>query len=330
MKGQAKEYSKIIDSFKGKKTLIVGDVMIDNYLIGQMERISPESPVPIVDITYQENRLGGAGNVALNMKLLGAEPILCSIMGNDDQRQVISSLLSKRGISESGIHYSNQRTTTVKTRILSRNQQILRFDKEVKHFLNDRDEEALLDILGIQINQGPDVIVIQDYNKGILTEKIIDFIISTANKMEIPVAVDPKKTHFAKYNGVTLFKPNLTELTEGLKIDKSIETDDDLHQLAERLRIEMPHKISMITLSEKGLYISSGNDEFHVIPSKIRNVADVSGAGDTVISIAALCLANNTDLYSLAYLSNLGGGLVCEEAGVVPLTREKLLQAVSV
>jgi len=328
MSKQAETYHSIIESFRNKKVMIAGDVMIDNYLVGRMERISPESPVPVVDIENDESRLGGAGNVALNMKLLGAEPVLCTVLGNDLHKDTIQSLLSKRDLKESGILYSDERTTTVKTRILSRNQQILRFDREVKHFLSQTDEENLLGILKAQINLKPDVIVLQDYNKGVLTENVIDFIIDSANEKNIPIAVDPKKTHFTKYRNVTLFKPNLQELKSGLNFENPVETDADLHELVSRLRKEIPHKISLITLSENGLYISSGDDDFHIIPSKIRNVADVSGAGDTVISIASLCLAAGTDLYNLAYLSNLGGGIVCEEAGVVPITKEKLIEAV--
>lgn len=330
MAGHPDKYRNIIESFRNKKVLIAGDVMIDNYLVGRMDRISPESPVPIVDIENDENRLGGAGNVALNMKLLGAEPVLCTVLGNDRHKETIQSLLSKRQLNENGIVYSEERATTVKTRILSRNQQILRFDREVKHFLSQKDEEKLLGVLKTQIGLKPDVIVLQDYNKGVLTENVIEFIINSANEKNIPIAVDPKKTHFTKYRNVTLFKPNLQELKSGLNFESPVETDIDLHKLVHLLRNEIPHKISLITLSEKGLYISSGNDDFHIIPSKIRNVADVSGAGDTVISIASLCLAAKTGIYDMAYLSNLGGGIVCEEAGVMPITKEKLIEAVAV
>jgi D-glycero-beta-D-manno-heptose-7-phosphate kinase len=317
----------LVQSFKDCKVLIVGDVMIDTYLTGNVDRISPESPVPVVEITNEIYRLGGAGNVALNVHALGAKPLLCSVTGNDPQRSILDDLLQAVGMPVSTIIASEKRRTTQKTRIISRNHQMLRYDYEIKSFLNEEDENRMMEEINGQLENKPDVIILQDYNKGVLTKRIIDNIIKKAREKSIPVAVDPKKENFFRYRNATLFKPNLKELIEGLKLDNYQGEPTFIKEAVDILRKRVPHDISMITLSEDGILVTNNKEEY-IFPSKVRNVADVSGAGDTVISVAALCLARNSSIEAMAYLSNLAGGIVCEEAGVVPVDYYKLIKAI--
>jgi D-glycero-beta-D-manno-heptose-7-phosphate kinase len=325
IKGQ--NLKAIVESFRDCKVLIIGDIMLDTYLTGNVERISPESPVPIVEINNETHHLGGAGNVALNIHALGATPVLCSVTGNDAQRKIMDDLLKAVGMPLSPIIKSEQRLTTHKTRIVSRNHQMLRYDYEIHSNLDETDEILLLEKINEQLDNRPDVIIIQDYNKGVLTENIIDFTIKKASELSIPIAVDPKKENFFRYRDVTLFKPNLKELIEGLNLDNYQNKPGSIKEAVDILRKRIPHQISLITLSEDGILVANNNEEY-VFPSKVRNVADVSGAGDTVISVAALCLARNSGIEPTAYLANLAGGLVCEEAGVVPINYQKLMKAI--
>jgi D-glycero-beta-D-manno-heptose-7-phosphate kinase len=210
----------LISQFKGKKVLIIGDVMLDAYIIGKVDRVSPEAPVPIVNIESKEDRLGGAANVALNIKALGATPILISAIGDDKDGETFLKILKKNQIENIGIFKSKHRTTTTKTRVLGNKHQLLRLDSENTHDLNTEDHKSLIAIVKQQIKTC-DVVILQDYNKGVLTEKNINLIINIATKAKKPIAVDPKKKNFLAYKGVTLFKPNLKEIKEGLNTDKN-------------------------------------------------------------------------------------------------------------
>lgn len=320
------DFDKIFKGFEDLKVVIIGDIMVDAYLWGTADRISPEAPVPIIDISERENRLGGAANVALNIKSLGAKPIICSVIGEDDKGDILTDLMIKRELSTEGIHQSKTRTTTSKTRIISGGQQMLRVDEEIKEDLDTESEEILIEkikeIIGLQ---KIDVIIFEDYNKGVLTENVIRSIIDLANEKNIPTTVDPKKSNFFSYKGATLFKPNVKELKEGLKIDFDKSDIDQLEKVVDQLKLAINNEISLITLSEHGIFVKSKEGTSH-IPAHIRKISDVSGAGDTVISVASLCLASGLPHEIMATVANLSGGLVCEKVGVVPTDKEQLLK----
>lgn len=320
-----KELHQLFNSFNQLNILIVGDVMIDAYVFGDVFRISPEAPVPIVVANKKENRLGGAANVALNIKALGANPILCSVVGNDENGKLFCSLLEQQQMDNNKIILSNDRSTTVKTRIIGNKHQMLRIDDEILYSINNNEEKKLITVIENCIKEKKiDAIIFEDYDKGCLTATAIKSIINIANKNNIPTAVDPKKNNFLNYKNVTLFKPNLRELKEGLKTDFDIKDKSQLQKTVVELLNKLHAKTALITLSELGIYIAT-TTESYAAPAHIRNIADVSGAGDTVISVAALCLAKKTSNKILAELSNLAGGLVCEKLGVVSINKNQLL-----
>ncbi len=326
------KFKKIFKDFNNLNVMIIGDVMVDAYLWGNVNRISPEAPVPIVAVEKREERLGGAANVALNVKSLGANPILCTVIGNDNKGDVFLKLLEEEQLTSSGICRSDQRITTTKFRIIGNHAQMLRVDEEITSDLNNRDTESLIKRVYQIIDQGKiDIIVFQDYDKGGITRKVIAKVIEYANQNNIPVAVDPKRKNFQKYKNISLFKPNLKELQEGLKAEVNHKDIKELNQVVLRLQDNQNIQHALITLSEDGLYISSRQSNqriIHSIPAHVRSISDVSGAGDTVISVAALCLASNCSPLEIATISNLAGGLVCEQVGVVPIQKEKLLAEV--
>ena len=326
---QKEEIINLFNSFNRLNVLIIGDVMVDAYLWGKVERISPEAPVPIVAVRSRENRLGGAANVALNIKAMGANPILCSVIGNDQKGKEFIGLLEEQKMETTGIMVSDERVTTTKFRVIGNKMQMLRVDEETDKLLNPGEYEAFVKTFrSIMAEKKIDVIIFQDYDKGVISEELIKEVVDLSLKKGIPVAVDPKKRNFNAYNGVTLFKPNLKELKEGLNIEvNSIDINQLQHavnQLNQKLRAEMV----LLTLSEDGVLISyhnNGEKSYRILPSHVRTISDVSGAGDTVISVASLCLALKTNPEILAAISNLAGGLVCEKPGVVPVDKQQLL-----
>ncbi|MBT33700.1 MAG: D-glycero-beta-D-manno-heptose-7-phosphate kinase [Thalassobius sp.] len=318
---------KLRADFSNLNALIIGDVMIDSYVWGKVSRISPEAPVPIVNVDRREIRLGGAGNVALNIKALGANPILCAVTGNDDESRNVSYLLAKRKLSTDGIFSINDRLTTVKHRILAGSQHMMRIDTETEEEIADIEKERILDYIKGILDQ-VDVIIFEDYDKGVLSESLIQSVVTLAKSHSIPTIVDPKKRNFLSYKGVSLFKPNLKELKEGLKVEFDKNDLKALDQSLNKLNEVMPTESSMVTLSENGVYISDFKDKHHINAHK-REIADVSGAGDTVVSIAALCMAAGLPLDKIAAISNLGGGLVCEHLGVVPINLDTLLNEIT-
>jgi rfaE bifunctional protein kinase chain/domain len=310
-------------SFAGKKVLIVGDIMLDSYIFGSVERISPEAPVPVVAIEKRENRPGGAANVAVNIKALGADAIICAIVGNDEEGKIMQDILAESGVETSFIFESFKRKTTAKIRVMSQKTQLLRLDYEVTNDLDAEESRDFILTFSKAIN-GVDVVIIEDYNKGLLTAKNIPQIIDLCKKNNIPVVVDPKKKNFWEYRNVDLFKPNLKELKEALNSTENLADEKEFLNAVSQMEAKLGNKISFITLSEKGVFIKKADVEFH-IPAFIRRIADVSGAGDTVISVAALCLASGFEIEKTALIANLAGGLVCEEPGVVPIDLDKLV-----
>lgn len=326
-----KDIKKYFSEITGLNVLIVGDVMIDSYIWGKVERISPEAPVPIVTVNRRASLLGGAANVALNIKAMGGHPILCSVIGNDPKADEFLYLLEKEELTTEGIVRSKERITTTKFRIIGNNYQMLRVDEETETELHARETEELISRYSLLLKTYPvHIIIIQDYNKGVMTAKVIHKITARAEELHIPVAVDPKKRNFSEYKNVTLFKPNLKELIEGLKIDFDPHDTDHLREAVQAFQKKQGIDHMLVTLSDKGVFISSRMGEHayitHSIPTYVRTIADVSGAGDTVISLAALCLALKMAPLEIATISNLAGGLVCESTGVVPVDRTRLTE----
>lgn len=317
---------EIFDAFNQLKVLVIGDVMIDAYLWGKVERISPEAPVPIVAVKKRENRPGGAANVAINIHAMGAAPFLCSVIGKDRAGEEFISLMKELDLSTDGLLVSEERVTTIKTRVIGNNHQLLRVDDEVSDNLTDKDKNELLKrIISLIDGEKPSVVIFEDYDKGVLNEDLIAEVVDACNSRNIPTAVDPKKRNFNSYKRVSLFKPNLSELKEGLKIDLDKTNKKLLENSTIALRETNSIGTIMVTLSEQGVFYIN-NEGSGIIPAHIRNISDVSGAGDTVISVAALCLALGLQAPAMAALANLAGGLVCEKVGVVPVDKQLLLK----
>ncbi len=325
--------NQLFQSFDQMRVMIIGDVMVDAYLFGKVDRISPEAPVPVVSVQKRSNRPGGAANVALNIKAMGAEPVLCSVIGDDQKGREFLEILDRNQIPSHGIIQSPDRITTTKFRVIGNNTQMLRVDEEVTHELNRREKTLMQQNLSrILEEERIDVLIFQDYNKGVIHAGLIKYVIDLARARKIPVVVDPKRKNFLNFKQVSLFKPNLKELFEGINKRFDSPALDEIKEAINELQQKIGAEMVLVTLSEQGVVISSRNEspaqKYIHIPALKRNIADVSGAGDTVVSVAALCLANNMDAQTLATISNLAGGLVCEEVGVVPVNKNKLLEEV--
>lgn len=321
----ADKIEKLFHDISKLQVAVIGDVMLDTYWWGNVERISPEAPVPVVAVTNREQRIGGAGNVALNVAALGAQVNMISVLGKDDDGEQLTKLLGENGIDTRFLVHSEHRITTNKIRIISRNQHMMRLDAEISDDMIKDDEDRLIYAFENYIaSENPDVVILEDYNKGVLTEQVIEKIINLCKKHNILSAVDPKRKNFLAYKGIDIFKPNLKEVKEGLNIlrdNVNINVLKDMHIL---LGEELQHRVSLITMSEQGVFYQFEKD-VDIIPTHIRSIADVSGAGDTVIAVAALVFAVNEDVRLMAEVANIAGGLVCEEVGTVAINKEKLM-----
>ncbi len=309
--------SELINGFSRLKVLIIGDLMIDSYTWGRVSRISPEAPVPVVNVIRRESRLGGAGNVVLNIASLGATAVICSVIGDDAPGRELQKIILDSNLSTEGLIVEPGRMTTVKERIIAGSQQVVRVDSETENSISLSSQQALLTLIKRSISD-VDVIIFEDYDKGVLNDSLIQAVISMAKENNIPTVVDPKRKNFFAYKGATLFKPNLHELRDGLGLMPSDFDADHLAETVRKFKVSQEFTGVFVTLSERGVYIDFENDQ-QLIPAHIRQISDVSGAGDTVISIAACVLAMGGTTEQIASLANLGGGLVCESLGVVPI-----------
>ena len=322
---ESTDFNSLFSQFRNQKVLIIGDVMIDTYLWGNVGRVSPEAPVPIVSGVIEENRLGGAANVALNVKAMGAVPILCSVIGDDNRGKLFLDLMEEQMLSDVGLVVDGHRITTQKTRIISGNQHLLRVDEEIDIFLGSRTQDEFLELINNLLESGGiDAIIIQDYDKGVLTPRVISEVISSAERVSVPVLVDPKFRSFNLFKKVKLFKPNYKELVRGMNIDIKKHEIEELSVVVKDYMKKQEIEAMLVTLSEQGV-LSAKDGKYVHIPAVMREIADVSGAGDTVICVAALCLIAGLNSGEVAAISNLAGGQVCEKAGVVPVSAEKLL-----
>lgn len=297
--------------------------MVDSYIWGVVERISPEAPVPIVNVKKRDMRLGGAANVALNVQALGATPVLVALCGNDDAGKKLRSILEQQNMSAEGLVSSATRPTTVKTRVIASSQHVVRVDEESDKIANAEEEQQLYKCIE-QLMPSCQVIIFEDYDKGVLNAPLIEKTVALAKRNKIPTVVDPKKRNFLAYKEVSLFKPNLKEMREGLKVDIESGNQEQLEKAIAVLKERLSIYGVMATLSEHGVYIDYKNEKVK-LAAHPREIADVSGAGDTVVSIAALCVALDLPTQRIAALSNLGGGLVCQHVGVVPIDKRELL-----
>jgi len=318
------DFEALFKKFQKIRVGIIGDVMLDTYMWGSVERISPEAPVPIVSLQKKEQRIGGAGNVALNLQSLGSKAYVISITGDDEDAQKLNALFEDNKINVEYSGVSTNRLTTNKTRVICRNQQMLRLDAEITADLSRVEEQRLMNRFeSFIIKEKPQIVILEDYNKGVLTEAVIYSVISICKKAGVLTAVDPKRKNFFEYEGVDLFKPNLKEVKEALNLLFTDANHSLLQNIHSQLHNLLHHKISFITLSDKGVYYE-GNGQSAIIPSHLRNIADVSGAGDTVIAVAALVYAATQNIYLMAEIANIAGGLVCEEVGTAVVDARKL------
>lgn len=312
----------LFKSFENKRIAVIGDIMLDRYIFGHVSRISPEYPVPVVDVSNETMRLGGAANVGVNIHAMGADTTLFGVTGQDGNAEALMELVEKHGLSTEHLFSDPDRPTTCKTRILSQNHHIARVDYESRKAISGTAESFIEKHLR-ETTGSLDALVLQDYNKGVLTPALVNRIIMLASSHAVPVFVDPKSEGFFNYSGCTVFKPNLTEIASSLGIALKNMDSDIEHaclMLKEKLRCE--HLV--VTRSEKGLTVC--NDRFTHIPAASLDVADVSGAGDTVIGILSLGFAAGLDIETSAKIANLAAGTVCQEVGAVPVNPEKLLR----
>jgi rfaE bifunctional protein kinase chain/domain len=319
------DFKKLFDGFSSLKVGVIGDVMLDTYMWGKVDRISPEAPVPIVSLHHKEYRIGGAGNVALNCQSLGAAVTILSVTGSDTEGFLLEELMEGNNIDSSYLVKSPDRITTNKTRIIGRNQQMMRVDAELTDELTALNEKKLLDKVRHYISTAdPDVIIFEDYNKGVLTATVIKEVINICQAAGTLTAVDPKRKNFFTYKGVDIFKPNLKEVKDGLNMLIDEVNPSVLKNIHQQLEERLKHKVSFITLSEKGVFYQN-NEQAGVITSHLRSIADVSGAGDTVIAVASMVFALTKNVHLMAEIANIAGGLVCEEVGTVAIEKAKLM-----
>lgn len=297
----------------------MGDAMIDTYMWGHINRQSPEAPIPIVDISKHEQRLGGAANVAVNIKSLGAIPILCTVVGSD--KSSFTELMNQQNLTTEGVLFENRKTTT-KTRIIAENKHQLRVDEE--DLFPIQNESEFIDNTS-RLMQTVDVVILQDYNKGVLTPHVIKTLCSNAKSLKKYLLVDPKKDNYWHYQNADLFKPNLNELQQSCSESIDINELDALSSIVQKQRQKLKAQLFLLTLSQHGVFIQN-NDHSKLYTAFKRQVIDVSGAGDSVIATAALALACELHADQIAQLSNLAGGLACEKVGVYPLEKERLLR----
>ncbi|MBD3224391.1 MAG: D-glycero-beta-D-manno-heptose-7-phosphate kinase [Caldithrix sp.] len=318
---QLNKLNTILNDLQGKRVVVLGDLMIDEYLWGKVRRLSPEAPVPIVALEKEALRFGGAANVALNLQTLGVKPVLLGLVGEDRMGDNFFNLLQQNHLSHDGIITASDRPTTVKTRIIGETQHLARVDREVNAYIDDYTADEIIKRFE-KLIEGADAVIYEDYNKGVLNKKVIRETIRLAEDRKIITSVDPKFINFMEYQRVTLFKPNIKEAARALAA--VIETDEDIQKAGFQLMEQLSSQHLLLTLGSRGIMLFNRSGKINHIPTKTRKVADVSGAGDTVISMMTAALCGGASFYEAAYLANFAAGIVCEEVGVVPINIETL------
>ncbi len=321
-----KKLNALKKKFGGKKIAVIGDMMLDCYFWGVVGRISPEAPVPVVEVDNEFYRFGGASNVAYNISTLGGTPLPIGVTGNDNEGKILRSLMNESNISDKSLVVDKSRPTTAKTRVIANKQHVVRIDKESTLPVSHSIEKKMIDILKKEIRK-IDAVILQDYNKGVLTKSFIEQVIEIANESKKIITVDPKFKNFFSYQNVTVFKPNRKEIGDALGI--KIESEEEIEWAGFQLMEKLNSQYILLTLSEHGVALFEDGNSVRRIPAKARKVADVSGAGDTVIATLTMALAAGADIYDAAYLANYAGSLVCQEIGIVPIELNTLFNSVA-
>lgn len=318
------EAKKIIEASKGKRIAVIGDVMLDRFFWGFVSRISPEAPVPVVDLEQESILLGGASNVANNLLSFGVQPLLCGVVGNDNMGKLFLQLSQEKNIDVNGFYVDKNRPTTVKTRIIGNNQHIVRIDRETREPISDDAKQFILNFLNTQTSL--DGIILQDYNKGTITKDLIQNIIEFAIKNNIPTFVDPKFDNFFEYLGVTVFKPNKKETQQAL--GRSLKTFDDIIEAGKEIFFRLKPQYLLMTLGPDGMVLLESSDKYYHVPTHARKVADVTGAGDTAIATFAATYVAGASPKQASAIANFAAGVVCEEPGIVPVSISSLLDSI--
>ncbi|MBP7653081.1 D-glycero-beta-D-manno-heptose-7-phosphate kinase [Candidatus Dependentiae bacterium] len=314
----------IIEKFEKSRILIIGDIILDEYITGEVSRISPEAPVPVVEVKDRWFSPGGAGNVANNLRSLGANVVISGLVGNDYFGSKIKNMLKKTGSDISGLLTDKNRPTILKTRIIARHQQVVRVDVESKKKIMPEQTEKIADFINRQ-KKSIDAIILSDYGKGTIVPKIIEQVVDIKKTLGIPVIVDPKIEHFMDYKNITIMTPNKKEAAEGSKI--SITDEKSLYKAGNKILKDLNIDALLITRSEEGMSLFQKNEIFN-IPTEATEVYDVTGAGDTVISVMALSLSAGADFKCSSILSNIAAGEVVKELGATAISRNKLISLV--
>lgn len=317
--------TELFENFKRKRVAVVGDLMLDRYFWGSVARISPEAPVPVVEIESESARLGGAANVANNIKSLGGEPVLIGVIGNDNSAGLLCDLMRESAFTTAGLVVDADRPTTVKTRVIAHSQHVVRIDREARDEISYTLQHRILDVLRQNIHS-VDAIIIEDYNKGVVVKSLIKQLVSLANEHQKVITVDPKFNNFFEYCGVTVFKPNSKEVEAvmGVRLVDDAAVEEAGRAVMDRLQA----KSILLTRGEKGMTLFEQAGTITHVPAKTRKVADVSGAGDTVISTLTVALASGANVREATSLANYAGGVVCGEVGIVPIAKDALLSAI--
>ncbi len=315
------KFRKIINKFSKARVLIIGDLILDEFLWGDVSRISPEAPVPVVWVRSESFMPGGAANVANNIKALGAEVHLAGVVGMDERGRILTDELRDKGIDVSGIIIDEERPTTLKTRVIAHKQQVVRIDKEKMHGINRGPIDEIIDYVKMIINE-IDAIIIEDYGKGVVTPHLLEGVLKLAKKHKKIVNVDPKEEHFHYYKNVTTITPNHHEAHQaiGLKIK-----EDSLNKVGKILLNKLKCEAVLVTLGEDGMQLFEKKGTVTHIPTVAQEVYDVSGAGDTVISVFTLALSSNASMLDAAYISNIAAGIAVGKVGISVLTQKELL-----
>ena len=312
----------ILNNIKGKKVLVVGDVMLDEYLWGKVERVSPEAPVPVVKVEKHSYSLGGASNVAFNVHSFGAKPLLIGVIGNDATGKMLRSLIKKKGMDDKGL-FTEKRKTILKKRVIAHHQQVVRVDIEDTHPISKKSEDRLISFLR-NIKGDFCAVIIEDYNKGFLTKKLINRIISFARKRDILITVDPKFKHFFDYEMVTLFKPNLRELER--VCGKSLTGDEEIIKTLRVVQRKIKAEAILLTMGEKGMILVEKRKRPYYVKPHTYDVFDVTGAGDTVITAVTLALAGGFNLRDATGFASIAAAIEVTKLGAAPVTPKEIMR----
>jgi len=316
------DYQKIIRGFKDRHVLVIGDIILDHYIWGKVNRISPEAPVPVVEVTRESFLLGGAANVAHNIVSLGGRASVIGINGQDIAGEALMNILMQRGVNCDGI-FTENRPTTVKTRVIAHNQQVVRFDREDKKYVDGKILKGILGHINSVLLQY-DAVIISDYQKGMISQGLIRDIVKKAKPKEMFISVDPKVGHFDFYKGVSLITPNVMEASSGSKIE--IRDDKTLLKAGKSLLKKLSCKAVLITRGEQGMSLFEKKKVTH-IPTVARKVYDVTGAGDTVISAFTLAYASGASMEEAAMIANHAAGIVVAEVGTAVATADQIIES---